>query len=157
MPTPAHMFIPAFGAAAVVVWRIQETTRPLSSKKILIPPLAMSTGNLMFLYPPFRMPVTWALGAFLTGFLLFSVPLIKTSELKIQTDKIFLKRSKAFLWVILGLVAVRWGMRSYISQYVSLLQTASLFYLLAFGMIVRWRADMWKRFQKLMGTATQVE
>jgi len=31
------------GGAAILVWRIRETQRPVTAKKILIPPLAMST------------------------------------------------------------------------------------------------------------------
>ncbi|WP_143521238.1 CcdC protein domain-containing protein, partial [Pseudomonas sp. 2995-1] len=34
--------------------RMKSMKRPANVKKILIPPIAMSTGFLMFLYPPTR-------------------------------------------------------------------------------------------------------
>ena len=45
--------------------------------------------------------------------------------------------------------AVRLGLRQYIGQFVSAPQTAALFFTLAFGMIVRWRAEMLRAYRKL--------
>jgi membrane protein CcdC involved in cytochrome C biogenesis len=46
---------------------------------------------------------------------------------------------------------VRLLMRGWVEESVSASQTAALFYLLAFGMIVRWRAAMWREFARLRG------
>lgn len=133
-----------------MAWRVRETTRPVTVKKIVIPPLGMSTGLFMFVYPPTRVPVSWALFSFAIGAAVLSYPLIKTSALTRRGDTVFLQRSPAFLWILVGLVAIRLGARSYVEQHVDTLQTGSLFFLLAFGMIVRWRVGMFLDYRKLL-------
>jgi membrane protein CcdC involved in cytochrome C biogenesis len=137
------------GAAAVLAWRVRETRRPVTAVNLLAPPLGMSTGFLMFVVPATRVPLSWALGAFAVGALLFSYPLLHTSRLTRQGDTISLQRSPAFLWILLGLFAVRFALRSYVEQYVSVLQTGALFFVLAFGMIVPWRVALYARFRRL--------
>ena len=137
------------GAALVLTWRVRETRAPVTARKILIPPLAMSTGFLMFLAPTARVPWTWALAAFAAGALLFAYPLVLTSELTRQDGAIYLRRSKAFLWILLGLLAIRLALRSWVEQYVSTPQTAGLFFVLAFGMLLPWRITMYRRYRKL--------
>ena len=138
------------GGAAVLAWRVRETQRPVTAAKLLAPPLGMSTGFLMFLAPEVRVPIPWALAAFAAGALLFSYPLIHTSQLVRQGDTISLKRSPAFLWIILGLFAVRFALRSYVEHLVSLRQSAGLFFVLAFGMILPWRATLYARYRRLV-------
>src|SRR6476620_6207048 len=125
------------GAVVILAWRVAEQQRPVTERSILIPPLGMSTGFAMFLVPIFRVPWTWALGAFLIGFLLLSIPLVRTSRLTRQGDTIMLRRSRAFLAVLVGLVVLRLALRGYVEHLVSHTQTAGLFFILAFGMIVR--------------------
>lgn len=137
------------GAAAVLAWRMRETTRPVTARSILIPPFAMSTGFSMFAFPPARIPPSWALLAFTLGAVLLAYPMIKTSKLVREGDVIFLRRSRAFLGILLALVAVRFAAREYVGHYVSPLQTGSIFFVLAFGMIVRWRALMYIEYRKL--------
>jgi membrane protein CcdC involved in cytochrome C biogenesis len=137
------------GAAAVLAWRVQETQTPVSIRKIVIPPLGMSTGFSMFASPLMRIPWRWGIGAFLAGALVFSYPLTRTSVLTRSGDQIRMQRSRAFLWILLGLVAVRFALRSVAEQYVSPLQTAALFFVLAFGMILRWRASMLVQYLRL--------
>jgi membrane protein CcdC involved in cytochrome C biogenesis len=141
--------VPAIGAMGVLVWRLRETQRPLTIKRIIIPPIGMSSGFGMFFYPPTRVPLLWAFIAFILGCTVFAIPLIRTSKLNVMNGQIFLSRSRAFLWVLLGLVAVRLALRGEISFYINAHQTASLFFILAFGMIVHWRIDMYLKFQKL--------
>lgn len=137
------------GGAAVLVWRVRETQRPVTAPKILIPPLGMATGFCMFLVPQTRVPVTWGLAALLAGALLLAYPLVATSTLTRSGDAILLKRSPAFLVILLGLVAVRLAARSYVEQYVDTVQTGSLFFLLAFGMLLPWRIVMYLRYRTL--------
>ncbi|HEX7672006.1 MAG TPA: cytochrome c biogenesis protein CcdC [Polyangiaceae bacterium] len=146
---PAVALASLVGAGAVLAWRLRETQRPVTARKIIIPPLGMSTGLLMFAYPPTRVPIHWAVTAFLIGAVVFSYPLIHTSTLTRRGDVIMLERSKAFLWILLGLVAVRLVARSYVEDYVDPLQTGALFFLLAFGMIVRWRVSMFLAYRAL--------
>jgi membrane protein CcdC involved in cytochrome C biogenesis len=138
------------GAAAVFSWRLRETTRPIDARRILIPPLGMSTGFAMFLYPPARIPMTWACVAFLFGALVLCYPLARSSALVLEGDDIRLRRSPAFLWILAGLVAARLLARSYVERYVSPLQTGATFFVLAFGMILPWRVRMYREFQRLV-------
>jgi membrane protein CcdC involved in cytochrome C biogenesis len=137
------------GAAAVLAWRLRETSRPITVRKIVIPPIGMSTGFAMFAFPPARVPLSWALCAFLVGAVLFAYPLVKTSKLARHGDAIRLQRSKAFLWILLGLFALRFAARAYVEQFVSVLQTGAIFFLLAFGMILPWRVLMLLQYRKL--------
>ena len=138
------------GAAVILAWRIRETTRPITARKIVIPPLGMSTGFCMFAYAPARIPLSWGLFAFAAGALVLAVPLIKTSALTREGEAVLLRRSPAFLWILLGLVALRWVARAYVARYVSPVQTGSIFFVLAFGMIVRWRTLMYFEYRKLL-------
>jgi len=137
------------GAALVMAWRIRETQTPVTARKLLIPPLAMSTGFFMFLAPQMRVPWTWAACAFAIGALFFSYPLIHTSRLVRQGDLIVMQRSKAFLFIIIGLAALRLAARQYVEQYVSMTQTAALFFILAFGMLLPWRVVMFAWYRGL--------
>jgi membrane protein CcdC involved in cytochrome C biogenesis len=143
------IFAPIAGAMAVIAWRVRETQSPVTTRKIVIPPLAMSTGFSMFLAPAFRVPWTMALGAFLLGALVLSYPLARTSTLTRVGDAIMLRRSRHFLVILLGLVAVRLALRPVVGDLVSVRQTGGVFFVLAFGMIVRWRAGMLLRYRAL--------
>jgi membrane protein CcdC involved in cytochrome C biogenesis len=151
---PAVVVTSALGAAAILAWRMRETTRPVTSKSILIPPLGMATGFSMFAYPPTRIPAWWGLLAFSIGAAFLAYPMIKTSRLVREGETIFLRRSRAFIGIVLALLAVRFGLREYIGQYLITLQTGSLVFVLAFGMIVRWRAAMFFEYRRLRDDPT---
>jgi membrane protein CcdC involved in cytochrome C biogenesis len=154
---PAVFVTSALGAAAILAWRMRETTRPVTAKSILIPPLGMATGFSMFVYPPARIPPWWALLAFLIGAACLAYPMIKTSKLVREGDTIFLRRSRAFIGIVLALVALRFGLREYVGRYLSVVQTGSIMFVLAFGMIVRWRAVMYFEYKKLRADPTITE
>lgn len=136
------------GATVVTTWRIRETAKPLNVMKIVMPPLGMTTGLCMFFYPPTRIPATWGLGAFLVGWFILAYPLIFTTELYENEGQLFVKKSRLFLVILFALLAVRLAARSYIDTLVSPLQTGSIFYLLALGMIIHWRMDMFFKFRR---------
>ena len=145
MLRPLLRVAPVVGGASLLIWRMRETRVPVTTKSILIPPVAMSSAFFMFLSPLTRVPWSWATSAFLLGFLVFSWPLVRTSRLEPRDGLVYMKRSPAFLAILLGLLAVRILLHDYIGHLISPLQTASVFYLLAFGMIVRWRAGMYRQ------------
>jgi len=60
-----------------------------------------------------------------------------------------MKRSSAFLAVIFVLAAIRFLARGYFDMLLTGQQTAALFFILAFGMIVRWRAQLLLDFRRL--------
>lgn len=139
----------AVGTTAILLWRIREGQTPLRKGKIIAPPLGMSTGFCMFFKEEFRVPLEWGLCAFLIGALLFAWPMILTSRLYKEHGQIWLKRSPAFLFTILALIAVRLSARSYIEHFLSLPQTAGLMFTLAFGMVLHWRTRMLLEFNRL--------
>jgi membrane protein CcdC involved in cytochrome C biogenesis len=141
------------GLAAVLVWRIREGRTAVSVKKIVIPPLGMATGFSMFIVPAFRIPWMWGLAAFLIGAVLLAYPLLKTSRLVQQGDAIMMQRSTAFFSVILVLAAVRILARGYFDTLLTVEQSGALFFVLAFGMIVRWRVNMLREYRKLTASA----
>lgn len=137
------------GAGVVIAWRMREARTPVTIPKLVMPPLGMATGFAMFLYPPTHVPLGWALLALGLGASVLALPLVHTSRLTISDGHVFVRRSAAFLWVLLALVAVRMGARAWIEQYVSLYQSGALFYLLAFGMVARWRVGMLLEYRRL--------
>jgi membrane protein CcdC involved in cytochrome C biogenesis len=137
------------GALVILIWRVQETRTPVSARKIIIPPLGMSTGFCMFIAPAFRVPWTWAMGAFALGALVLAYPLIRTSRLVRDGDTVTMQRSNIFFAVIVVLAGIRIGARAYLDTVLSIPQTAGLFFILAFGMILRWRVQMYVDYQRL--------
>lgn len=137
------------GALVIFAWRMGESRRPISARMIVLPPAGMSTGFAMFVLPQMRVPLAWGVIAFLAGALLLSIPLSRTSRLERVGDVIMMRRSNAFLFVLVGLVAARFLLRTYVDAIVPPLQSAALFYLLAFGMIIWWRARMLIEYRAL--------
>lgn len=131
-------------------WRVQEGRTPVSPKKIIMPPVGMSTGMAMFLVPMFRVPWIWAVGAFVSGALILAYPLLKTSRLIREGDRVMMQRSNVFFGVLILLAIIRIGARGYLDTVLTVQQTAGLFFLLAFGMIVRWRTQMYLEYQTLI-------
>ncbi|WP_276357938.1 CcdC family protein [Cohnella caldifontis] len=125
-------------ASLVIAIRLKAAKRPTSLRKLIIPPLGMSTGFLMFLFPFMRVPFEYAIAALLVG-LLLSYPLIHTSKFQVVDGQVYLKRSSSFIYVLLGLLLFRLLLHPLVEQYVTLPQSGALFFLLAFGMILLWR------------------
>jgi membrane protein CcdC involved in cytochrome C biogenesis len=139
-----------FMALMVIFLRLRAFKKPTNAKKILMPPIGMSTGFLMFAFPPFRIPFTWGLAAFVTGTLLFAWPLIRTSRFETGKDgQVYLKRSKAFILILFALLIIRLWAHEYIEQFITLEQTAGVFFTLAFGMLFPWRIMMYLKYKKL--------
>jgi len=139
------------GFLVIMAWRIGESRSAVTARKIVIPPLGMATGFCMFLAPGFRMPWTWAVAAFLVGALLLAEPLIRTSHLKLVGETVMMHRSPAFFFVIVVLALVRFLARGYLDRFITIEQSGGLFFILAFGMIVRWRVTMYREYRRVVG------
>jgi membrane protein CcdC involved in cytochrome C biogenesis len=137
------------GAIVIITWRLREARSAVSLRKIIIPPLGMATGFSMFVDPAFRVPWAWAGVAFLTGAIALAWPLLLTTRLELQGETVRMKRSSAFLGVILVLAAIRIFARGYFDTILTAQQTAGVFFILAFGMILIWRAKMLVDFRRL--------
>jgi membrane protein CcdC involved in cytochrome C biogenesis len=109
----------------------------------------MATGFSMFLVPQFRIPLLWAAIAFLIGAVLLAYPLLATSRLERAGDAIMMRRSSAFFGVVIALAAIRYFARGYFDSILTIQQTGGLFFILAFGMILRWRLKMLSQYRAL--------
>jgi membrane protein CcdC involved in cytochrome C biogenesis len=145
------------GLCAILAWRIREGRTAVTAKKLLIPPLGMATGFCMFFLPVFRVSWRWGIGAFLVGAIVLAYPLLLTSSLRREGDAIMMKRSGAFFAVVIALAAIRYLARGYFDSMLSLQQTGALFFVLAFGMILRWRASLYLTYRALTRPALSVE
>ena len=103
---------------------------------------------MMYFLPAFRLTSIEIVEAITVG-LIFSIFLIKTTKFEIRNEQIYMKPSKAFIFILVGLLAVRVVMKSYLSQSIDLAELSGMFFLLAFAMIVSWRIAMYRSYAKL--------
>jgi len=140
--------IPIVMAFIVLIYRMKATKTPITRKKIILPPIFMSTGALMFVFPMFRVTLMEFLEALILG-MIFSLFLIMTTKFKVEDNQIYVKQSKAFLFIIVGLLIIRIVMKLVLSLTVDIGATGGMFWILAFGMIVPWRFVMLVKYTKL--------
>ncbi|SIS37365.1 CcdC family protein [Salimicrobium flavidum] len=141
-------FVGAVMAVVMIFVRKKASERPASIKKIILPPLFMSSGALMFVFPMFRISASQVVEAFAVG-VLFSVFLIFTSRFEVWEGRIYLTPSKLFIGVLMGLLAFRIVFKLIIGQVISFGETSGMFFVLAFGMIISWRLAMLYKYIKL--------
>lgn len=140
-----------FGAIMAITLntlRIKLAKKPVSYKKIIIPPLMMSTGLFMFVFPFFRIPWQLALEALIVG-IIFSILLIRTTKFKVFKQKVYLIPSKAFVFILFGLLFLRILGKIVLGQTIDVGEVTSMFYLLALGMILTWRFVMAIKYKRL--------
>ncbi|WP_077309347.1 CcdC family protein [Terribacillus halophilus] len=148
LPVIISTILVACMGLAVAMIRMRAAARPVTAKKIILPPLFMSTGALMFLFPVFRVP-WWEVWSSLGVGVIFSSLLILTSNFEVRDESIFLKPSKAFAVILVGLVFVRVLLKVAIGQTIEIGKMGGVFFLLAFGMIVSWRIAMLWKYKRL--------
>ena len=124
------------GAVVMLAWRHRESRRPVTARAIVAPAT--------------RIPWSWAGAAFGIGALVLSVPLAMTSRLVREGDTVMMKRSSAFFWILIGLFLVRFVAREWFERRITMPQTGALFFILAFGMILRWRVGMYLQYLRLL-------
>lgn len=144
----ASTVVACFMAVTMIFIRLKASKQPASVKKIILPPLFMSTGALMFVFPEFQVKWVQVVEAFSVG-VIFSFFLIKSSKFEIKNQAIYLIPSKSFIFILFGLLLVRIIMKLAIGATISFGETSGMFFLLAFGMIVTWRIAMLYKFKKL--------
>ncbi|WP_425388479.1 CcdC family protein [Domibacillus robiginosus] len=146
--------VAASSVAAVVMGlgalfiRMKAAKKPTSARKIILPPLFMSTGALMFLFPMFRVTPLELLEAAAVG-CVFSLLLMKTSNFEIRGQDIYLKRSKAFPVILMTLLVIRIIGKLVLSASIDVGQLGGMFFILAFAMILPWRLVMYKKYHTL--------
>lgn len=137
-----------FMGVMVLFVRMKAAKKPTNAKKIILPPVFMSTGAFMYVFEQFRITPMEILEATTVG-MLFSILLIKTSKFEIRENDIYLKRSKAFIFILVGLLAVRIVGKLILSTTIEVGQLSGMFWMLAFAMIVPWRIAMYINYKKL--------
>nr|WP_276536908.1 cytochrome c biogenesis protein CcdC [Oceanobacillus caeni] len=135
-------------AVFMIFIRLKAAKRPASIKKIISPPIMMSTGACMFIIPEFRVEWPQVLEALILG-IIFSIFLIKTSKFEVKDSEVYLTPSRAFPFILFGLLIVRLVVKLIIGSYISFGETTGMFFLLALGMIVTWRIVMLFQFLKI--------
>lgn len=133
----------------VMFVRVRSQKKPVSIKKILIPPIAMSSGALMFIFEEFRVPPIQILEAVIVG-MIFSTVLIATSKFEVRNNEIYLKRSKAFFFILFGLLIIRILLKVFLSESFDIGELGGMFWILAFSMICPWRLAMFIQYKKIM-------
>lgn len=148
------MLIPLLMATAVIFVRMRAQKKPVSARRIILPPLFMSTGFAMFHFPETATPFSYHVTAFLIG-LVLSIPLILTSRFEFVGQEVYLKRSRAFFLILLGLLVIRTVIKLVVNDSFTVMQTGGLFFLLAYGMIVPWRLAMLYMYRQLTKKAVR--
>ncbi len=133
------------------VLRLRTAKKPTNTKRIILPPIFMSSGLLMFLFPTFH--ITWlqVLEAFSVGAFM-SILLIWTTSFQVKGRHIYLKPSKAFIFILFGLLFLRLMIKLIIGSQIDVGETSGMFFVLAFGMILTWRISMLVEFKKIKKT-----
>ncbi|OZU90223.1 hypothetical protein CIL03_03510 [Virgibacillus indicus] len=144
----ASTVVAAFMAVTMIFVRLKAAKKPASVKKIILPPLFMSTGALMFIFPEFRVAWMQVFEAITVG-VICSIFLIKTSRFEIRDNEIYLIPSKAFAFILFGLLFFRIILKLIIGSTISLGETSGMFFILAFGMIATWRIAMLYQYLQL--------
>jgi membrane protein CcdC involved in cytochrome C biogenesis len=147
----ASTVVAAFMAVTMIFVRLKAAKKPSSVKKIMLPPLFMSTGALMFIFPEFQIQWLQVLEAVCVG-MICSIFLIKTSKFEIRDNAIYLIPSKSFVFILFGLLIFRICIKLLIGSTISVGETSGMFFLLAFGMIATWRLSMLYKYLQLEKT-----
>ena len=155
IPSQVLVLVSSVGAIFMAVFvmfvRLRSQKKPMNEKKIIIPPIAMSTGALMFFFEEFRVAPLQILEAMSIG-ILFSTVLIATSKFEVRDEDIYLKRSKAFVFILVGLLILRIILKLIFSSSLDVGELGGMFFILAWSMIIPWRLAMLVQFKKLKKT-----
>lgn len=155
IPSQLLLLVTSVGAIFMAVFvmfiRLRSQKKPVNEKKIIIPPIAMSTGALMFLFEEFRVAPIQIIEASALG-IVFSLVLIATSKFEVRDYDIYMKRSKAFVFILVGLLILRILLKLIFSNSLDIGELGGMFFILAWSMIIPWRLAMLVQFKKLKKT-----
>lgn len=125
----------------VIFVRKHASKTPLTLKKIIIPPVMMSTGALMYIFPYFRLSFTHIAETVLIG-AVFSIVLIITTKYEVKNSELYVRQTKAFPIILMGLLLARIALKYIFSLTTTPGEIGGMFFLLAFVMIGIWRLSM---------------
>ena len=152
IPSQILLLVTSVGAIFMAVFvmfiRLRSQKKPVNEKKIIIPPIAMSTGALMFIFEEFRVELIEVIEASAL-WVVFSLILIATSKFEVRDQDIYMKRSKAFVFILVGLLVLRIVLKLIFSNSLDVGELGGMFFILAWSMIIPWRLAMLVQFKKL--------
>lgn len=125
----------------VIFVRKHASKTPLTLKKIIIPPVMMSTGALMYIFPYFRLSWTHIAETIVIG-AVFSAVLIITTKYEVKNSELYVRQTKAFPIILMGLLLARIALKYVFSLNTTPGEIGGMFFLLAFVMIGIWRLSM---------------
>lgn len=102
----------------------------------------------MFVFEEFRVPFSQVIESILVG-LLFSIVLIRTTNFEEKNEKLYVKKSRAFLLILFGLLIIRFVAKLLLSSTIDVGELGGMFWILAFAMIIPWRIGMLVKYFKL--------
>lgn len=147
----ASTIVAMFMGGGVMLMRMRAHKRPINEKRIIIPPIAMSTGALMFIFEVFRVAPMQIAEVVVLG-ACASLLLIWKTQFEVRGQEIYLKKSKAFIFILISLLIVRVVAKIVMQDSIDVGELAGMFFLLAFSMIACWRIAMFVKFKKVKAT-----
>ncbi|MFC3038845.1 CcdC family protein [Virgibacillus xinjiangensis] len=144
----ASTIVAACMASMMIVIRLRAAKKPASVRKIILPPLFMSTGGLMFIFPMFHINFLQVLEAGAAG-MVCSIFLIKTTKFEVRGQDIYLIPSKYFAVILVALLVFRLVFKLIIGSTISFGETSGMFFILALFMILTWRSAMLYKYVQM--------
>lgn len=145
------IYIIIFAIAALVLWRrTRSMYRPIrgSGIRLLIPILFMLPGASLIFNLNAGEPM-WVYGAALGLGIVFSVPLIWTTNYEVREDnQIYSKKNWGFVAAFVGIVLIRFLLRQELSG-MDPQEKLAVFMMVAFGYIIPWRIVSFIKFRRV--------
>jgi membrane protein CcdC involved in cytochrome C biogenesis len=145
-------YVMIIAIAALVLWRrTRSMYRPIrgSGIRLLIPLLFMLPGVTLLLNPNVNEPA-WAFGAAFGLGIMFSIPLIWTTNYEVREDNlIYAQKNWGFIAVFLGIVIIRFALRQELTD-MDPQGIMALFMMVAFGYLIPWRVVSFIKFRRLV-------
>lgn len=138
--------------AVLVLWRRTKSMyRPIrgNGTRLLIPLIFLLPALSMVLNPNVNVPA-WEFGAAFGLGILFSIPLIWTTNYEVREDNlIYARKNWGFIAAFLGILIIRFVLRRELSG-MDPQALMALFMTVAFGYLLPWRIASFIKFRRLL-------
>src|SRR5699024_5380831 len=116
-------------AVTMIFVRAKASKKPTSPKKIILPPIFISTGAVMLFNPEFRLYITDVIEYLIIGNI-YSILLIKTTKYERKGKDTYLIPSKAFIFVLIGSFILILIIKIIVGAHISFSETSVMFFFL---------------------------
>ncbi|MBB6674545.1 CcdC family protein [Cohnella nanjingensis] len=153
-----NFYVMIAAIAALVLWRrTRSMYRPIrgSGIRMLIPLLFILPGVTFLLNPTANEPA-WAFAAAFGLGIVFSIPLIWTTNYEVREDKlIYAEKNWGFIVAFLGILIIRFALRQELSD-IDPQGKMALFMMVAFGYLIPWRVVSFIKFRRVVNQSNPV-